>query len=121
MESTPALYVRCRSRRYEPAKPEDILGAAQLIVDARMQRGASFKDPGAACEFFRDKLGNHEREVFAAVLLDTRHRLIDYVELFFGTIDGADVHPREVARSALRHNAAAVIVGHNHRSGEVTA
>jgi DNA repair protein RadC len=120
MQSTPALYVRCRTRRYEPAKPEEILGAAQLIVDARMQRGASFKDPCTACEFFRDKLGNQEREVFAAVMLDTRHRLIEYVELFFGTIDGAEVHPREVARCALRLNAAAVIVAHNHPSGEVT-
>jgi DNA repair protein RadC len=120
MQSTPALYVRCRTRRYEPAKPEEILGAAQQIVDARMQRGASFKDPGAASDFFRAKLGNQEREVFAAVMLDTRHRLIDYVELFFGTIDGAEVHPREVARCALRLNAAAVIVAHNHPSGEVT-
>lgn len=72
-----------------------------------------------ACEFFRDKLGHREREVFAAVMLDSRHRLIDYVELFMGTIDGAEVHPREVARQALRLNAAALIVAHNHPSGEV--
>lgn len=113
------LYVRCRTRRYEPATPDQILDAAQQIVDARMQRGMSFKEPSVACDFFRSKLGGHEREVFAAVLLDTRHRLIDYVELFFGTIDGAEVHPREVAKLALRLNAAAVIVAHNHPSGEV--
>ena len=65
-------------------------------------------------------MGGQEREVFAAAMLDTRHRLIEYVELFFGTIDGAEVHPREVARCALRLNAAAVIVAHNHPSGEVT-
>lgn len=118
MPSNPALYVRCRTRRYEPANPEQILDAAQRIVDSRMQRGVSFKDPAAACDFFRDKLAGREREVFAAVMLDTRHRLIEYVELFFGTIDGAEVHPREVAKQALRLNAAAVIVGHNHPSGE---
>ena len=120
MQSNPELFVRCRTRRYEPAKPEQILDAAQQIVDTRTQRGSSFSDPATACEFFRAKLGGQEREVFAAAMLDTRHRLIEYVELFFGTIDGAEVHPREVARCALRLNAAAVIVAHNHPSGEVT-
>ena len=112
------LYVR-ETARYAPADPEQVLAAAQQIVDARMVRGTSFKDPAVACAFFRDKLGHLEREVFAAVMLDTRHRLIDYVELFQGTIDGAEVHPREVVRSALRLNAAAVLVAHNHPSGEV--
>ena len=52
-------------------------------------------------------------------MLDTRHRLIEYVELFLGTIDGAEVHPREVAKQALRLNAAAVLVAHNHPSFDV--
>ena len=112
------LYVREKSR-YRTADSEQVLAAAQQIVDKRMVRGTSFKDPSVACEFFRDKLGHLEREVFAAVMLDTRHRLIAYVELFQGTIDGAEVHSREVARAALRLNAAAVIVAHNHPSGEV--
>ena len=64
-----------------------------------------------------DKLAGLEREVFGAAFLDTRHRPIEYVELFQGTIDGAEVHPREVVRQALRCNAAAVIVAHNHPSG----
>lgn len=112
------LYVREKTR-YAPADAEQVLAAAQEIVDARMVRGASFKAPAVACEFFRDKLGHLEREVFAAAMLDTRHRLIEYVELFQGTIDGAEVHPREVVRAALRLNAAAVLVAHNHPSGEV--
>ena len=112
------LYVREKTR-YAPAEPEQVLAEAQRIVDARMVRGTSFKDPSVACEFFRNKLGHLEREVFAAVMLDTRHRLIDYAELFQGTIDGAEVHPREVVRAALRLNAAAVLVAHNHPSGEV--
>jgi DNA repair protein RadC len=116
----PAMFVRSRTRRYESARPEQVLEAARQIIDARTQRDMSFIDPSAAREFFRDKLGGLEREVFAAAMLDTRHRLIDYVELFFGTIDGAEVHPREVAKVALRLNAAAVIVAHNHPSGEVT-
>ena len=82
-----------------------------------MQRGESFTDPQASGRFFQDKLAGLEREVFAAVFLDTRHRLIEYMELFQGTIDGAEVHPREVVRQALRCNAAAVILAHNHPSG----
>jgi DNA repair protein RadC len=49
--------------------------------------------------------------------LDNQHRLISYEELFFGTIDGASVHPREVVKRVLKHNAAAVIFAHNHPSG----
>ncbi|MBN8263223.1 MAG: DNA repair protein RadC [Xanthomonadales bacterium] len=112
------LYVREKTR-YRTADAEQVLAAAQEIVDARMVRGTSLKDPAVASNFFRDKLGHLEREVFAAVMLDTRHRLIEYVELFQGTIDGAEVHPREVVRVALRLNAAAVLVAHNHPSGDV--
>lgn len=112
------LFVREKAR-YAPAGAEQVLAAAQQIVESRMVRGTSFKDPSVACAFFRDKLGHLEREVFAAVMLDTRHRLIEYVELFQGTIDGAEVHPREVVRTALRFNAAALLVAHNHTSGEL--
>ena len=52
-----------------------------------------------------------------ALFLDTRHRVIAYEALFSGTVDGTEVHPRDVVRRALAHNAAAVIVGHNHPSG----
>jgi len=62
-------------------------------------------------------LAKREREVFAVMFLDNRHRLLAYEELFFGTIDGASVHPREVVKAALAHNAAAVILSHNHPSG----
>lgn len=112
-----ALYVRGQRRRYKVANAEEILEAARAVVGERMQRGSSFSDPKTAREFFRDKLAGQEREVFAVAFLDTRHRLVEYRELFHGTIDGAEVHPREVAREAIRCNAAAVIVGHNHPSG----
>ena len=58
-----------------------------------------------------------EYEVFAVMFLDTRHRVIDFVEMFRGTIDSATIHPREVAKEALTRNAAAVIIAHNHPSG----
>lgn len=113
------LFVRCRRSRYQPASADQILESARQVVDQRMQRGIPFKDPSVTRGYFRDKLAGLEREVFAAVFLDTRHQLIAYEELFLGTIDGAEVHPREVVRKALMHNAAAVIVAHNHPSGAV--
>ena len=60
----------------------------------------------------------HEYEVFALLLLDTKHRVIGFRELFRGTLDGASVYPREVIKIALEHNAAAVIMVHNHPSGD---
>lgn len=111
------LYVRSQMRRYRVANADEIVEAARLVAGQRMKRGSSFLNPAESGRFFVDKLAGLEREVFVAAFLDTRHRLIEYVELFQGTIDGAEVHPREVVRQALRCNAAAVIVAHNHPSG----
>ena len=62
-------------------------------------------------------MSDYPYEVFAAVFLDNRHRVSAFEEMFRGTIDGTAVHPREVVRACLRHNAAAVIFAHNHPSG----
>src|SRR5262249_8440045 len=63
------------------------------------------------------QLGAREQEIFAVILLDAQLRLIAYEELFTGTIDAIKVHIREVVRAAMRHNAAGVILAHNHPSG----
>jgi len=55
--------------------------------------------------------------VFACLFLDNKHRVIEYEELFRGTIDAASVHPREIVRQVLHHNAAAIVLAHNHPSG----
>jgi DNA repair protein RadC len=68
-------------------------------------------------DYLAIQMRDNHREVFAVMLLDTRHRLIELLELFFGTINAASVHPREVAKVALEKNASAVIVAHNHPSG----
>jgi len=62
-------------------------------------------------------LAHLDHEVFAVLWLDNRHRVLSFEELFRGTIDGASVHPREVVKAALSHNAAACILAHNHSSG----
>lgn len=82
-----------------------------------LERGDALSDPGAVGRYFSQRLRHHRHEVFAALFLDTRHRAIAFEELFRGTVDSTEVHPREVVRRALSHNAAAVIVGHNHPSG----
>lgn len=112
-----SLFVRDARRRYQPATADQILEAARLVVDQRMQRGMAFTTPQLVRSFMCTKLAGFEREVFAVVYLDCRHRFIAYAELFQGTVDGAEVHPREVVRGALLHNAAALIVAHNHPSG----
>ena len=112
-----SLMVRDAQGRYLLATADQILEAARQAIEHKMQRGASFTSPAAVKEYLCAKLAGFEHEVFAVLFLDTRHRLIDYVEMFRGTIDAAEVHPREVVKQALRLNAAAVIVSHNHPSG----
>lgn len=84
---------------------------------AGLARGEAISDPAAAGRYFATRLRHLPHEVFAALFLDNRHRAIAFEELFRGTLDGAEVHPREIARRALDLNAAALIVGHNHPSG----
>jgi DNA repair protein RadC len=82
-----------------------------------LPRGDALINPDAVRLYLLAKLRDQPAEVFACLFLDTRHRVIAYDELFFGTIDSALVHPREVVRKAIKHNAAAVIFAHNHPSG----
>ena len=84
---------------------------------ATLQRETALSNPAATRHYLSAHLRDRSCEVFAALFLDNRHRVIVFRELFRGTIHGAQVHPREVAREALQHNAAAVIVAHNHPSG----
>ena len=80
-------------------------------------RGPALLSPQSTREFLCRVLGTRPYEVFCVLFLDNRHRIIAWAELFRGTIDGASVHPREVLRMALAHNAAAVLLAHNHPSG----
>lgn len=111
------LMVRDGRGRYRPADADQILEAARQVIEQKMQRGETFTSPEAVKDYLRAKLAGYEQEVFAMLFLDTRHRLIEYVEMFRGTIDQASVYPREVVKEALQHNAAAVILAHNHPSG----
>lgn len=82
-----------------------------------IKRGDALTSPEATKAYLSAQLGGYSYEVFACLFLDNQHRVIKFEELFRGTIDSASVYPREVAKIALAHNAAAVIFAHNHPSG----
>jgi DNA repair protein RadC len=86
-------------------------------LQAELETGDALTSPEQTRDFLTMKLRAYPYEVFACLYLDNRHRLISFDELFTGTIDSAQVHSREVVRAALKHNAAAVILSHNHPSG----
>ena len=111
------LLVRGERDELRPATASEIIGAARRAMTRRVRRGTAMDSPRAVREFLTIKLGALEHELFAVLLLDTRHRLIEYVELFRGTIDAASVHPREVVKLALARNAAALVLAHPHPSG----
>tara|TARA_R100001143_G_C3358847_1_gene134230 strand:+ start:3016 stop:3522 length:507 start_codon:yes stop_codon:yes gene_type:complete len=111
-----SLLVRNDQGGYLPATADQILEAARRVVDQRICNGAPFASPDIVKEYLGAKLAGLEHEIFAVLFLDNQHRLIRYVEMFRGTIDSASVHPREVVKEALKLNAAAVIVSHNHPS-----
>lgn len=98
-----------------------VMALAERCAQANLHEGEAITDAMACARYLRYRLANREREVFAVLLLDAHHRLVHYEELFLGTVDGAHVHPREVVRVAIRHNACAVILAHNHPSGVAEA
>lgn len=112
-----SLIVHCIDGSYQPATAEQIFAAARKAIEKKMPRGVEFTSPGRVKEYVRTKLGGLDHEVFAIMFLDSRHRLIEYVEMFRGTVDCAAVYPREVVKEALKHNADAVLIAHNHPSG----
>jgi len=111
------LCIRDEGGAWRPATREEIISAARTALARRIRRGTTLDSPHVVRDFLKVKLSALDHEVFCGIFLDTRHLVIEYRELFRGTIDGATVYPREVVKRALQHNASAVIAGHNHPSG----
>ncbi len=99
------------------AQLQAVLEMAQRCLGETLRHGDALQSPQDTRRYLSLRLGGYPYEVFGCLFLDNRHRVITFEELFRGTIDGAAVHPREVVRRALHHNAAAVIFSHNHPSG----
>ena len=117
MSRTKALFTLNGAGDFAPATSEEIIASAREHLSRRVRRGVSLSSPQAVRDFLAVKLGAREFESFSCLFLDNRHRLIEFVELFRGTIDRATVHPREVVKEALQRNAAAVLLAHQHPSG----
>ncbi|HBV39126.1 MAG TPA: hypothetical protein DEF05_05445 [Erwinia sp.] len=75
------------------------------------------QSPGDMVNFLHSKLAHREREIFMVIFFDNQHRVIHTSEMFAGTIASVEVHPREIVREALKHNAGAIVLAHNHPSG----
>tara|TARA_B100001540_G_scaffold198239_1_gene174629 strand:+ start:5417 stop:5881 length:465 start_codon:yes stop_codon:yes gene_type:complete len=99
------------------SKDEVIAAAIRFVEERAIYTSATLQSARETKDLLRLRIGDREREIFCVLYLNSQHRLIDVDELFMGTIDGAAVYPREIAKAALARNAAAVILGHNHPSG----
>ncbi|MET0068182.1 MAG: DNA repair protein RadC [Candidatus Thiodiazotropha sp.] len=110
----------CQTRGLGVAKYAQLQAALEITrryLHESIRHADSLTSPQQSREYLKTRLRHYRHEVFACLFLDNRHRVLGYEELFRGTIDGASVHPREVVKSALQHNAAALILAHNHPSG----
>ncbi|MGB3069100.1 MAG: DNA repair protein RadC [Ottowia sp.] len=105
-----------------PAKRAELIAVLELARRALTQQMAeqpAFESPGAVKDYLQLLLANRAHEVFAVLFLNAQNRLIAMEELFRGTLTQASVYPREVVVRALHHHAAAVVLAHNHPSGNV--
>ncbi|WP_144930209.1 MULTISPECIES: JAB domain-containing protein [unclassified Pseudomonas] len=101
-----------------PVTETNILLMARQLANLRLRRGRALTSPKEIFSHLQALLGDYEHEVFALLLLDSRHRMIVFHELFRGTLDSASVYPREVVKAALEHNAAATVLVHSPPSGD---
>ena len=114
MSRTTALYRIDDTGSPILASPQQVIAVAREQLSHRVRRGSPLSSPKATSDYLTLKLGDRDFETFCCLFLDSRLRVIEFVELFRGTIDGAAVHPREVVREALARNAAAVVFCHGH-------
>lgn len=100
-----------------PVSQAEILAMAKQLIETQFNRGQALTSPNDAREFLMLELALLEHEVFYCIFLDNRHRILESTRCFEGTIDSANVYPRELVKRALRLNARALILAHNHPSG----
>ena len=97
-----------------PVTEDDILLMAKQLASLRLRKGRALTSPKEVFSHLQTLLADYDHEVFALLMLDSKHRVIAFEEIFRGTLDGASVYPREVVKIALQHNAAAMIFVNNH-------
>jgi len=110
----------CETKGLGQAKYVQLQAALELsrrALQEEIKRGDALNSPRAVRDYLQLLLGARQQEVFLVLFLDTQHRVLASEELFHGTLSQTSVYPREVVKRALAHNAAAVILAHNHPSG----
>lgn len=112
------LYVKDLEGRYTVASDEMIFTATRAAIERKYPQRIMINEPEIAADYFKNKLNSFEHEVFSIIFLDSQNRLIAYREMFNGTLASASVYPREVVKAAISYNAGAVILAHNHPSGQ---
>jgi DNA repair protein RadC len=107
------------TQNYTPAQQSVITEAFNLVQERAATEGEFMTSPSQTFDYFRLFYADRqEREHFALMLLDSQHKVLECSVIFSGTIDGASIYPREIVKAALYANAAAVILAHNHPSGQ---
>ncbi len=96
-----------------------ILEMADRYFHTGLKKGAVFNSTDVAKRYLIQQLSQSPFEIFACIFLDNKHQMIEYEALFQGTINQSSVYPREVLRRVIKHNAAAIIIAHNHPSGHI--
>lgn len=117
---TQSLFVEQEPGSYlisNPINIEQICSITSDLLARHFQFGDALTSPAKTFQFLQSKLALKEHEVFTCLFLNSQHQVLAYEELFNGTIDAASIYPREVVKRVLHHNAAAVILSHNHPSG----
>jgi DNA repair protein RadC len=105
-----------------PAKQAELLAVFELsrrALSQRLKEREAFQTPNAVKQYLQLQLAHKNHEVFAVLFLDSQNRMLAMEELFRGTLSQTSVYPREVVMRALHHQAAAVVLSHNHPSGSV--
>lgn len=99
------------------SEKESLIALAFSVLQEQHKPGSVLQSPNQTRDYLRLRMMDHKAEVFGCLFLDNQHRVIETVEMFQGTIDGAAVYPRVVVQKALTLNAAAIMFFHNHPSG----
>ena len=111
-------FIQVKAALLSDAEQQTLVKLAIDVLELRHHPGECLNSPNHLKEYLRLKLGDSKNEIFGAVFLDNKHRIICDEVIFTGSITSASVYPRVLAQKALEHNAAALFLYHNHPSGD---
>lgn len=117
MSESNTLYIKDANGSYLEASTSDIVTGARRRLRRTFRKGKAIRSPADTENFLIAELATEPNEIFCALYLDNRHRVIAFDRAFHGTIDGTSVYPRVIVKRALELNSAAVIFAHQHPSG----